>query len=293
MSEPIAYSQQTTGTHNVLKFSLSDKTELAFRLWSGNQAKPVVAYFHGIEGHSQWFEQTALYLNLGGITVFAFDRRGSGLNKDNPGSNVSASRLVKDVHESICLVKQWHPGQKVFGIGNCFGARAAIVAASQNPDLLDGLILTAPAIKPCVDVSLSTKFQIALCWLFRSKRLFQIPLGLDMFTDNPDWRQYLLQDELKLEWAKADFFVSGFFLSLAARQKGRRIKVPLLVVQAGRDRIIDGKATKAWFDACPQADKTFVEFPQAAHSLDFEAQPDQYWQLLLDWIDTHAGDKKS
>ena len=80
---------------------MSDGVELAVRLWKGKSGLPVVLYLHGIEGHSQWFENTASVLNQKGITVYAPDRRGAGLNPSDHGDLSSYKSYLGDLEMII------------------------------------------------------------------------------------------------------------------------------------------------------------------------------------------------
>ncbi|MEZ4544216.1 MAG: hypothetical protein R3C24_09975 [Cyanobacteriota/Melainabacteria group bacterium] len=51
-----------------------DGIQYSCRIWRGEVGAPVILYLHGIEGHSQWFDNAADYLNQKGMTIYAPDR---------------------------------------------------------------------------------------------------------------------------------------------------------------------------------------------------------------------------
>ncbi len=67
---------------------------------------PVALYLHGIEGHSLWFANTAQQLNSAGISVYAPDRRGAGLNFFERGHVENERALISDVEFFLKLVEQ-------------------------------------------------------------------------------------------------------------------------------------------------------------------------------------------
>lgn len=146
-----------------------DNVNLAYRFWAGESGRCVVLYLHGIEGHSQWFENTASVLNHAGITVYASDRRGSGLNSFERGHTVSFKSLLADAEVLLARIRDRHRNEPIVLMGNCWGAKAAVLLASQNyRSIYDsrslpfaGLVLTCPAIKTKVDFDLKTKLKIA------------------------------------------------------------------------------------------------------------------------------------
>ena len=292
-------SQSSSLKHcQTAKVPAPDGAELAHYYWQGVPGKPVVAYFHGIEGHSQWFADTAYFLNQHGLSVYAFDRRGSGLNSADRGHARSADQLLADVEGAIDFVEKSHPGAPLFVLGNCWGAKCAILAAKrlcsvQSGEHLSGLILTAPAIKTIVNLPLATKIDIFFAWLFRSPKLFPIPITPEMFTKNPVWLDYIYSDPFRLTQATGSFFVSSTILSFLSQQAPAKLTCPTLVLQAVNDQIVDWQYVKSWFDAVASSDKSFICFPDSDHSLDFSTSVQKYWDCLYEWICRHAVSRKA
>lgn len=106
-----------------------------------------------------------------------------------------------------------------------------------------------------------------------------------MLTDDPTYIAYIENDPLRLTEATARFYVETFKLTLLAHWKARQIHLPLLVLQSGKDRIVDVEALKGWFGHCPSRDKTWRLFADVAHSLDFDsANFDEYTRILRQWL---------
>jgi alpha-beta hydrolase superfamily lysophospholipase len=68
-------------------------------------------------------------------------------------------------------------------------------------------------------------------------------------------------------------------------QHVHQIHQPILMMQAGRDQIIDNVATKALFDRMGSTRKSYIEYPEARHTLEFEPKPDQFIDDLLAWLE--------
>jgi alpha-beta hydrolase superfamily lysophospholipase len=267
----------------------SDGIAHPVRFWGANPGSPIAVYLHGIEGHSQWFENTALELNKQGIAVYAPDRRGAGLSAQASGDISSYKRLVDDIGEIVQEIVRRHPGSPIFLIGNCWGGKLALtLAGADQGKLIKGLILTSPAVATQVDVTFGTKLKIALSYLFGGRRYFDIPLTPEHFTDNPPYLEYVAGDPLRLKRATARFFVQSLMLTAACKRASRSLPIPVLVVQSGRDAIVHLQRLQRWFSTIGSADKTLKIFTSAAHSLDFEANPTEYQMLLADWINSNS-----
>ena len=280
------FSPESPETARCEWLQTSDGVQHFTRAWLAGQSGPVCFYLHGIEGHSRWFEETALALNERGISVYALDRRGAGASKEHRGHIGDYRRMVKDVEELIEVVRSRHPGSAVVLVGNCWGAKVAVTVAAQaqKTGTVQALVLTSPAVAVQVDVTPMTKLQIGLNFLFGTKKYFDIPLTPEHFTDNPIYLEYIASDRLRLKQATASFFVNSLMLTRACKRAGRLLSMPVLVLQSGRDEIVRVQSIKQWFDTISSSDKTLKIFTSAAHSLDFDAAAPEYQQTLSNWI---------
>ena len=147
-------------------FETEDSLKLYFGSWPAGWDEPCVIYLHGLESHIGWFLNLAEFLNSKGINVYAFDRRGSGLNK-NSSRNFSSRYMSSDLKIFIDLVKKDHPGSRIFLIGLCLGGKIAVDFFSYYKNCLDGLILISPSLKNKLKFSLLDKFSI----LFRPNHM--------------------------------------------------------------------------------------------------------------------------
>ncbi len=269
---------------------------LACRVWQGVPSRCVVLYLHGIEGHSQWFEPTARVLNQSGITVYASDRRGAGLNCEDRGHLTSLKVFIADVEMLLRQIRRKHPNQPIVLFANCWSAKAAAFIARRDhkysdgaaPVKLSGLIMTCPAIITSANFDLFTRLKIAFYSFLGEqglRRIYPIPLTTEMLTDNLSYIDYLQNDPLRLHSATVSFFRETFILGVLAQKFAKQIDLPLLLLQAENDKIIDVAKLKAWYEEVSSTDKVWRLYANATHSLDFDAHCfDDYTKLLTDWL---------
>lgn len=274
----------------------SQQDTLACRVWTGRPRLPVILHLHGIEGHSQWFTRTASALNQKGVTVYASDRRGSGLNSRQRGHLANHKVYLADIQTLIAKIAQDHSDSPLILMANCWSAKAAAIVAAQN-DLalgkpgkkaLSGLIFTCPAIYTKVDYPFMTRLKIAWSYLSdkdRSSRYWFLPLLASMYTNDPRYLSFLQMDPLRLQEVTTSFLVETMFLTWRAQRAAKSISLPVLLVQAGDDQIVDLDQIKTWYAEIASSDKTMRIFPGAYHSIDFDKDWfSEYTHLLLDWL---------
>jgi Lysophospholipase len=107
------------------QFETEDSSKLYYNCWAAGADSPCVIYLHGLESHMGWFTNLAEFLASKDITTYAFDRRGSGLNKNN-ARNFSSRYMSSDLKIFIDLVRKDHPKSSVFLIGLCLGGKIAV-----------------------------------------------------------------------------------------------------------------------------------------------------------------------
>lgn len=254
----------------------------------------MVLYLHGIEGHGQWFENTARVLHQKGITVYAPDRRGAGLNPRDRGHLADYKTFLADVDGLLRRISTQHAGHAIVLMANCWSAKAAAMIAREDYKpveggqqvALSGLVLTSPAIATKVDLDLNSKFRIAYTKILgNTRRTWNIPIKPSMFTNNQKYLDFIERDPLRLREATGDFFIESLKLTNLAQASAPHIKVPLLILQSGADEIVDIEKVEKWYAKVKSVQKSMRVFPDAAHSIDFDQTWfKEYTHLLTEWL---------
>jgi alpha-beta hydrolase superfamily lysophospholipase len=273
-----------------------DGTQHFQRCFPAGAPRAFLVYLHGIEGHSLWFKDTAAFLAANGITTLAVDRRGSGMSKERRGHMKSSQQLLDDAADAVRHAHERAGALPLFLMANCWGAKlAALLSERQRSEcrLLSGLIFSSPAITVKVDLSFADKMTAFLRFLAGSLLPLDIPLQIEDFTDNPQYLEFIASDPLRLTQATGSFFVNTFLLTVASKMSATRLSLPTLVLQSGTDSIVETDGLRKWFECLAAADKTYHTFAGCRHSLDFDADPQEYRQILLSWIQAHLPDTVS
>ncbi|MDX6474494.1 MAG: L-Ala-D/L-Glu epimerase [Gaiellaceae bacterium] len=275
--------------HHVGAVPAGDGSDLRYRFFApaGAELRGVVVYLHGIQSHGGWYLDTAAALADRGYATYLSDRRGSGLNDHPRGHFESTSQLVDDARRMVARARAEHAGAPVFLVGGCWGARTAITLAAEDGAGLAGLALVCPALKARVDLSPGAKLGV-LARAGDARATVPIPLAPEQFTRQPEWAEFIRSDPLALREVRCSFFLKQ---ALWDRRilRSRELRLPLLLLQAGDDEIVDVPAVRQWFDAQPANRKEYVSYPGLAHILDFEPERERYWDDLAGWLDGVGG----
>ena len=188
----------------IREYVSDDDVTLRYRYWAGEPASDGLVYLHGIESHSEWFAECADKIAEKGITVYALDRRGSGLNPEARGHCDSFMRLIGDVVRCVDSIGDSH--RRVHAVALSWGAKLAVATDMLHPGTFTTMTLIAPGIFSRVMPRVSERAAIAVDAFLRPHALHPIPIRDEMFTTIRKYRDYIAGDPLRLRTVTARFF---------------------------------------------------------------------------------------
>lgn len=269
--------------------TMRDGVELHHRHWGAENPRGVVVGIHGIRSHSGWYAASSAHMASAGYEVFFLDRRGSGLNRSRRGDVTDWRVLAADIREFVAHVRRQLGGLPVHLEAVSWGAKLACAMLIESPDLVDSLILVGPGLVSKVDVSAAVKLRTAAALLVCPRASFDVPLSdARLFTDNPERIAFIENDPLSLRRCTARFLYQTRRLDRFVRRHARGLRVPLLMMLAGRDRIVDNDAVRALFNTFASRPKKLVVFEDAAHTLEFEPEAKPVFDATVEWLNARS-----
>jgi alpha-beta hydrolase superfamily lysophospholipase len=254
-----------------------------------SEARAQLVCVHGIQSHAGWYEHSCTRLSEAGFDVAFLDRRGSGMNDLDRGDAPSFRRLLDDIAEFLQESRRQAEKRPIFLAGISWGGKLVVALQRRYSGLVDGLALLCPGFCPRVRPRLSQRLGILWARLVRPRRLFPIPLNdPELFTANPRWQEFLRHDPLRLHQATARLLVESVRLDGYLRFCKKHVRVPVLLLLAGRDRIIHNDRTHRFVERLATTDRTVIEYPEAHHTLEFEADPEPFIHDLRQWLEQRS-----
>jgi len=170
--------------------------------------------------------------------------------------------------------------------GISWGGKIAAATTALYPDLIQQLVLLYPGLTPRIRPNVWQWFQLNFARQ-HDIRHHSVKLPLDdptLFTDVPQWQQFIAQDELALHHVTSGFLNAGRDLDNIIYEHRNAIVQPTLLMLAGRDRIIDNQQTRELVNDFGSTDTAILEYPDAAHTLEFDTDRDTIFGDLIRWI---------
>ena len=238
---------------------------------------------HGIQSHGGWYTRSCAEFAKAGHDVYFLDRRGAGLNRHQRGDLPGFRRVLDDYAEFLLALPQNNVPRYLAAIS--WGGKLGLALPYRHPGLIQGLALLCPGFFSIVQPKLVTRARIAFSRIFWPTRSFPIPLNdPQLFTGDPAAARFIHEEPLGLRSASARMLFSSFALDIYLRRASKHARIPLLLLLAGREKIINNERTRAFFASLPASRKEVIYYTDAHHTLEFEGPQHPFTKDILKWF---------
>jgi alpha-beta hydrolase superfamily lysophospholipase len=264
-------------------FTAADGYRFAIRVWERPAAVGRIVVIHGIISHGGWYLSSCRHLAENGFEVHALDRRGSGLNLAARGDVPSYETWLTDVESYVTSLAS---GVPTVLAGISWGGKFVAALAKRNLPDLAGVAMICPGLFARQQANVVQRSLLQAAGLAGLAGLrIAIPLrDPALFTDTARWCDYIRDDPLTLRRVTIRFALADLKLNDDARAAPEQIRVPALLMLAGRERIVDNPRTRDFFRRISSPDKTELEYLAAGHTLEFEPDTAGYLGDLRNWV---------
>jgi len=232
-----------------------------FRSWSARTSKPSAAILciHGLGLNSGAFDDFGTRMAQKGILVFAIDVRGFGAwMKKKDGDHLDFEGSVADIKQTLSAIRRDHPGLPVFLLGESMGGAIVLKAGSQFPQLMDGLISSAPGGQRYKQGK--TDLDVGLHVLIRPGKQFDIGTAIvDQATKDPALRKVWLSSPLnRMDLSPAQLIEFQLFMDGNDSAVSKIKTLPVLVLQGTQDKLVEPDDTWKIFTKISSKQKRMI-----------------------------------
>jgi alpha-beta hydrolase superfamily lysophospholipase len=213
--------------------------------WRPPAPRATLVLLHGLQSHAGWFADAAETLVGGGLAVYALDRRGSGSSRGVRGDVGRYGDWLDEVTTVVEQARADYPASPVHLVGHCFGANVALGCVLIRGLAVQSIVMLTPGLYVQPDYSAWEKARIVLSGLVAPDTRFRVPQDDDLFTRDPAVLAWIQQDALGARTVTARCLWQVNAMLGALRRDVARVPVPVLVLEAARDRLSDNARNRA------------------------------------------------
>jgi alpha-beta hydrolase superfamily lysophospholipase len=252
------------------------------------EPRAVLIVVHGLRDHSSRYGELAVHLVGQGFAVHAFDLRGHAHSEGVRVHIDSFDEYLSDLGLFLERVREREPGKPVYLFGHSMGgAIVTLFTLEKKPDI-QGLVLSAPAMKPGADVSgaliATTKVLGGVL-----PNLKVLELDPKQFSRDPEVVKDNETDPLVFQQGGPARTASRLLAALnTLSERMEEVTTPVLVLHGTADTVTDPEGSKALVERARSTDKSLKLYEGLFHDLVHEPEKARVIADVVQWLQAHA-----
>ena len=269
----------------MLPFINDEKSGILYRRWQAEEPEAVLLLVHGLGAHTGRWEALADFFQKNNISSYALELKGFGQTEGERGDIDNFDIYFRDIRVLYDIIRQGNPGKKIFLLGESMGALICFLFAVLEPRLFSGLICISPAFAGKLPFNLWTYIAIAIALVFNPKRHFPVPIIPEMCARDINCQKLIAVDPLDKHTATARLYWNILKAQSKVKSTGDKIHIPLLVLTAGEDTVVDSLSTGKIFNSLKTKDKELINYHGMCHALSLDLGKEKVFGDILNWIE--------
>lgn len=260
--------------------------------WEDSRVKPwaVLVCVHGLGLENRAFTMFARRMAARGVQTCALDVRGFGAWMDEQGSeHVDFDKCLDDITRIVLAMHKYRPGLPVFVLGESMGGAIVLRAAAELGDSVAGVISSVPSAERFQERKMSAS--VAFHFLKGKNKAFDIGSQVAaQATSSEEFKALWEADpKAKMEMTPKELINFALFMRRTKAHARKIDKVPVMIVQGLKDRLVKPEGSFALFEAIPEEDKNLLLLGTREHLI-FENtnHPESLLNSVCDWMKEHT-----
>ncbi|MBM4762640.1 alpha/beta hydrolase [Bacillus sp. B15-48] len=254
-------------------------------MWEADgDAKAVIVMIHGALEHHQRYGWLIEKWRTAGFHIIMGDLPGQGMtSRTNRGHIQSFEDYL--LESRVWVESAYGFGLPVFLLGHSMGGLISTRLLQEERLNIAGIILSSPCFglvhRPSKGMELLSRILNHFVPTFKVTpgiTLEQATRNLDVIEADSNDNLYLKKISVRWYWELVEAIKQAF------AQIEKTPDIPMLLMQAGDDLIVDKKAVKEWFNHVPLSEKRYKEWPNCYHEIFNEPERDEIFEYTKDFV---------
>ena len=264
------------------------RLRIHYRTWEVENPQAALIVVHGLFEYSNRYEELASFMAGHGFSTFALDLRGHGMSEGRRGHVNSFDVLLQDLDRFRREVQGLVPVDlPMFLLGHSLGGLICLRYLEEYDAPFRGAVMTSPWLGTAVPVP---RWQVlAATVLNRILPAFPFPFRLDpaLLTHDQERAADYENDPKIHSTITPRLFTETSTAIETALRRGDRIRMPVLFLLAGEDRVVDTARSLAFARSLPSNDISVEVLERQYHEVLQERDRSTAMADILDWIQGH------
>jgi acylglycerol lipase len=258
-----------------------------YQSWLPDAApKAILLIVHGLAEHSGRYANVVGHFVPRGYAVFGLDHVGHG---KSDGKRVFIERFrdfIDPLRQCRALIHAQHPGIPVFLVGHSLGGLIGATYLLDRQDEFHGAVLSGPAVKVPKNISPAV-ILIGRVVSALLPGLGIVPLAHDGVSRDASVVEAYVNDPL-VHTGKITARLGAEMLKAMEHiaMQAPRIRLPLLVLQGGADKLVDKEGARMLHERAGSTDKTLKIYDGLYHEVYNEPERASVLAEVEGWIES-------
>jgi alpha-beta hydrolase superfamily lysophospholipase len=260
--------------------------ELFYQAWLHPKPVGTLVVTHGMGEHSECYSRLAEGVSAAKWDVYAWDLRGHGRSDGQRGVIGDFKEFTEDLVNFLKVLKST-PHPKVL-LGHSMGGLINLRMLLDHPEVdIDLVTLSSPLLGIAVKVpEIKKRAANLLAKYLPSFTLHNEIKYTDLTRDKKVVEEYN-RDQLRHDRTSANLYLQLISAMEYVLAHAKEIQKPILVQQAGDDRIVDRQASQLLYQSLGSEDKTWMVYEGFRHEIFNELDRDRVFSDLVNWLEIH------
>ena len=255
------------------------------RFDSATSSGCALLFIHGIANYPGPYRGFARALAQAGTTVYLPHLRGHG-SSGVKGRMGGPATVLADIAALVATVRAANPAAELVLGGESMGGLFALAYAASDHPAPDRLVLLVPALRPNYRTWLGTagdivSLPLTATWEERV-HLVHAPINGEP-TRSEEFSRGTRADPNMLSQPSLGYLLTiGQLMFGATWRYPAHVTIPVLLMQAERDRVLDGRAARVLAQRLPSVE--FETIPEAWHNVLWDPTAEATVARIAEWL---------
>jgi acylglycerol lipase len=273
--------------------------------WMPTASPPraLVVAIHGLTLHGRRYRVLGRLMAVNGAGLVSMDMRGFGRclfddkkqfsTADDDRTRVNHEKSYEEIVKLISSVRAKNPGQRLVVMGESLGCTFAVRLAAEHGDLVDGIILSAPAVKvnPDMYVGHGNVRSGLKAAVVPSHTVNLNGFLRNLVSPRPEVVNEMVDDPFIVKKLSLKALLSTDLFVAKTDNWGKLVhaKLPILILQGSNDHCVSAKHVTDLMNSMPSDDQTLAWRGNYGHlQLETIFMRSTIVEALINWLHNHT-----